>query len=289
MILDDHEIEDNWSQDRIKEPKGHQLFNIAIGAYLSYQWSHGPRTWGRLLYYTFECGALSVLRHRYAHAALQGRFRRACRQPPPRPAEHRSSASPGSSIACCAGWSASRRSAADAPKFIVSVERLRTQRRWTSGSPRRRRERQDRSLHDQCRAAGGERQLAGVSDHAPGDPRMHRQERRSRTSCSCRATFIAPTSPRSSFDGPAAAKKLKAFNVTSSAFYWPFPFAVGDPNNYVHDSTQEGAERSVPGRWQERRCTTAPRASRRRTISAASMSTRRRTGSLCAITIATAR
>ena len=47
-----------------------------------------------------------------------------------------------------------------------------------------------------------------------------------------------------SFDGPAAAKKLKAFNVTSSAFYWPFPFAVGDPNAYVHDSRKK--EQSDP-------------------------------------------
>jgi len=37
------------------------------------------------------------------------------------------------------------------------------------------------------------------------------------------------------FDGNDA-KDLKAFSVTSSAFYWPFPFADGDPNNYVHDS-----------------------------------------------------
>jgi alkaline phosphatase D len=39
------------------------------------------------------------------------------------------------------------------------------------------------------------------------------------------------------FDGNDA-KDLKAFSVTSSAFYWPFPFADGDPNNYVHDSRQ---------------------------------------------------
>ena len=31
-------------------------FTIAIDAYLSYQWSHGPRTWGRRLYYRFDCG-----------------------------------------------------------------------------------------------------------------------------------------------------------------------------------------------------------------------------------------
>src|SRR5262249_21769617 len=55
MILDDHEIEDNWTQDRIQKPAGRELFNRAIGAYMSYQWSHGPRTWGRLFYYRFEC------------------------------------------------------------------------------------------------------------------------------------------------------------------------------------------------------------------------------------------
>ena len=27
---------------------------------MSYQWSHGPRTWGRLLYYNFDCARLSV-------------------------------------------------------------------------------------------------------------------------------------------------------------------------------------------------------------------------------------
>ena len=34
------------------------------------------------------------------------------------------------------------------------------------------------------------------------------------------------------------AADLRAYDITSSALYWPFPFANGDPNNYVHDSTQ---------------------------------------------------
>jgi alkaline phosphatase D len=55
MTLDDHEIEDNWTQDRLTEAGKHRLFNLAIGAYMSYQWNHGPRTWGRLLYYQFAC------------------------------------------------------------------------------------------------------------------------------------------------------------------------------------------------------------------------------------------
>jgi alkaline phosphatase D len=61
MILDDHEIEDNWTQDRLRAvPGARDLFVLAVGAYMSYQWSHGPRTWGRLLYYDFECGGYPV-------------------------------------------------------------------------------------------------------------------------------------------------------------------------------------------------------------------------------------
>ncbi|HEY8378841.1 MAG TPA: alkaline phosphatase D family protein, partial [Nannocystis sp.] len=53
MTLDDHEIEDNWRQDRIYSPGKKLLFNVAIGAYMSYQWSHSPRNYGRRLYYSF--------------------------------------------------------------------------------------------------------------------------------------------------------------------------------------------------------------------------------------------
>jgi alkaline phosphatase D len=33
---------------------------------------------------------------------------------------------------------------------------------------------------------------------------------------------------------------VRAFSVVSSAFYWPFPFADGDPLSFVHDSAIEG-------------------------------------------------
>jgi alkaline phosphatase D len=33
---------------------------------------------------------------------------------------------------------------------------------------------------------------------------------------------------------------LKAFSIVSSAFYWPFPFANGNPLDFVHDSAAEG-------------------------------------------------
>jgi alkaline phosphatase D len=44
------------------------------------------------------------------------------------------------------------------------------------------------------------------------------------------------------FSGTPEAAALKAFSITSSAFYWPFPFADGDPAGYVHDSRLQGQE-----------------------------------------------
>ena len=35
-------------------------------------------------------------------------------------------------------------------------------------------------------------------------------------------------------------EERSTYDVTSSAFYWPFPFADGDPNAYVHDSRVAG-------------------------------------------------
>ncbi len=40
MVLDDHEIEDNWSQDRATSK--HTLYTLAMHAYASYQQVHGP-------------------------------------------------------------------------------------------------------------------------------------------------------------------------------------------------------------------------------------------------------
>jgi alkaline phosphatase D len=59
----------NWTHDRLTEAGKHRLFNLAIGAYMSCQWSRGPRMWGRLLYYQLACA-------RYAFFILDTRTRR---------------------------------------------------------------------------------------------------------------------------------------------------------------------------------------------------------------------
>ena len=175
MILDDHEIEDNWSQDRIKEPKGHQLFNIAIGAYLSYQWSHGPRTWGRLLYYTFDCGAhpffvIDTRTQRYKDDAVGLADNHLLGRPSIDPAF------PGQ-LNCLLTWLINQQTKhGDAPKFIVSSavfvpngmdERLANLPGETGKID---------IFATNADAAWRQRQLAGFSEHAPDDPRMHRQK-----------------------------------------------------------------------------------------------------------------
>ena len=54
MILDDHEIEDNWNEGRIRDESSRALFNLAMEAYMSYQWLHGPRNYGLRLFYDFN-------------------------------------------------------------------------------------------------------------------------------------------------------------------------------------------------------------------------------------------
>lgn len=70
MTLDDHEIDDNWSRDRIRAPvradaaslRQHEaalrLYRTACGAYSAYQWAHSPRNRMGLpgFNYEFDCG-----------------------------------------------------------------------------------------------------------------------------------------------------------------------------------------------------------------------------------------
>ncbi|MEM7350564.1 MAG: alkaline phosphatase D family protein [Acidobacteriota bacterium] len=67
MILDDHEIRDNWNRDQLNDsPENRDLYAAAMGAYQSYQVVHGPAfqlskdpkvdVTPRKYWYTFECG-----------------------------------------------------------------------------------------------------------------------------------------------------------------------------------------------------------------------------------------
>ena len=70
MILDDHEIEDNWDNRRLGIPGKEAVFKSAIESYVTYQWCHGPRSFPAFrdlqpiaypaLYYEFSVNGFAV-------------------------------------------------------------------------------------------------------------------------------------------------------------------------------------------------------------------------------------
>ncbi len=244
MILDDHEIEDNWTQDRINaDRKKRLLFNIAIDAYMSYQWSHGPRRWNNcvpppekkrlsateeslhnpqtaLLYYDFLCEG-------YPFFVLDTRTQRFQDEQKGlednhllgRPAQHVSE--PGQLERFLYWLKAQQKLRGNAPKFIISASVFAPNTVKSTREGYKNKEASDswpafpntRKAILDCIVENKIENIVFLS----GD--VH---------CAnvCEMNFK---------EGPA--NDLKAYNITSSAFYWPFPFADGNPSDYVHDST----------------------------------------------------
>lgn len=232
MILDDHEIEDNWSQDRIERTAHRRVFNYAIEAYRSYQWVHGPRSYGDRLFYRFECAG-------YPCFVLDTRTQRYMDDDPDSLEDNhllgRPSLDPAepSQLDVLLQWLRDcQERFGDRPKFIVtssvfvpSPMNARTGRKADSEEQRVKR--------------------MQASDSWPAFPAT----RSSILSCIVERTvqnvvFLSGDihcSNVSSMEisGSAAARKLRLFSVVSSALYWPFPFADGDPASFVHDSRQD--------------------------------------------------
>lgn len=250
MILDDHEIEDNWSQDRLHQSSTKRmLFNLAIGAYMSYQWSHGPRfsdsyvhdpAYGAAaslkrmatlnLYYDFVCAGYPFFvldtRTQRFHSDLPGLAdNHLMGRPSLDPNE------PSQLDRVCAWLTHMQQTHGNVPKFVVSSSVF-----LPNGV--------DTLLSDQhkekddswaCFPTTRRRVLKTIVEEQvqnviflSGD--IH---------CSSVAQL--------EFSAPAA--QLKAYSIVSSAFYWPFSFADGDPSSYVHDSravnTEDGFEISA--------------------------------------------
>jgi alkaline phosphatase D len=253
MILDDHEIEDNWSQDRLGDAGKQHLFNVAIGAYQSYQWSHGPRTYGRLLYYAFECAGYPVFvldtrTQRYKDDQPGLRDNHLLGRPSLDPVNH-----PGQLQRLLDWLTAQQDRAGNVPKFVVTSSVF---------VPNAIEERLD---------PAADAFLAGAAPTPPPDAeaglyQFNRARRENSDSWPAypvtrlallrhivqgkiqNVVFLAGDVHCSNvaeieFEG---AGDLKAFSVTSSAFYWPFPFADGDPNGYVHDSRADGQRDPFP-------------------------------------------
>jgi len=241
MILDDHEIEDNWTQDKIGDQSSRGLFNLAISAYMSYQWSHSPHTYGRLFFYDFVCAGYPVFvvdtrTQRYKDDQIGLRDNHLLGRPSLDKDNH------PSQLQQLLNWlTKQQQEVKDAPKIIVSSSVF---------APNAMDERIDPVPNDSSQAATDPLYFANVkrrenSDSWPAYPNTraellaHIIKKKIQNvvflggdiHCSCVAEI--------NFDG-ASAKDLKMCAVTSSAFYWPFPFADGDPNGYVHDSRVAG-------------------------------------------------
>lgn len=231
MILDDHEIEDNWSQDRLRRSAAYQLFTIAVDAYLSYQWSHGPRTWGRRLYYRFDCGGLPFF-------VLDTRTQRFIEGPKGDLARNNllgrptlPGAPPGQ-LQRLLDWLSEQQDArGNVPKFVV-----------TSGvfvpSP----------MSARAPMAETDPEALEKSDGWPAFPATRSAVLRRIVEASVQnVVFLSGdihccNVAEIVLSGTPEAERIKAFSVTSSAFYWPFPFADGEPSDFVHDSRAEGQE-----------------------------------------------
>ena len=226
MILDDHEIEDNWSQDRVQQSTSSaHLFNVAISAYMNYQWSHSPRNFGRLFYYRFDWSG-------YPFFVLDTRTQRY--KTKARLAENHLLGKPSldpvhpSQLDQLLTWLTEQQAKGDAPKFIVSSSVF---------VP---------NAMDERSAPEVDQNKLLDSDSWPSFPAtrkrllQHIVDNKIQNVVFLSGDIHCSNVAQMSFDGSPDAQKLRAFSITSSAFYWPFPFADGDPNGYVHDSKAAG-------------------------------------------------
>lgn len=229
MILDDHEIEDNWHQDRIDQnPHARVVFQLAIAAYRSYQWSHGPDTFRGWLYYSFDVGRYPFFvldtRTRRFLDAVEGSLEDNHLLGPPTHGDDE----PGQ-LERLAGWLEEMQATrGNQPKFIASSSVF---------APNPVRARTGRK--------GGREQMvewAEGSDSWPAFPATRRAILKTIVGKKIQnVVFLSgdihcSNVARLRFTGSQAAERLRAYSITSSAFYWPFPFADGEPSNFVHDS-----------------------------------------------------
>jgi len=212
MTLDDHEIENNWAQDKVKTQAGSALFDAAMRSYRNYQWSHGPRSFDKSLYYQFEYGGIPFF-------VLDERTERY--------KEHAGEQLDDNGLIglsqlnqLCQWLEKQQKSRGDIPKFIVSASVF-------VPNPIR------KIKDDSSKSVG--------ADSWPAFPSTRRALLQTIIAksiqnvvflsgdihCSC-VTEIA-------FSGHAAVEKIKAFSIVSSPLYC-FPFTRSHASRYVQNS-----------------------------------------------------
>ena len=222
MILDDHEIEDNWTQDRFDNGSKRFLFNLAMSAYMSYQWVHGPRTYENRLYYKFNCAG-------YPFFVLDTRTQRYLDDIADNLEDNHMLGRPSlggapTQLDRLLGWLAEvQEKSGNVPKFIVTSSVF---------------------VPNPIKARNGSSiKQKEQSDSWPGFPTTRKKilnhiiEHDIQNVIFLAGDIHCSNIAEMSFTGTESAQTIRAFSITSSALYWPFPFADGDPSNFVHDST----------------------------------------------------
>ena len=214
MTLDDHEIEDNWSMDRISKNNliginPRDLFSMAINAYKLYQASHSPlyeNLENSRLWYTFNIGIYPffVLDTRTERFAKDGHLLGKPNMP-------------NRQIDRLCSWL--KNLSREVPKFIISsvifvpvthddATSPKSSDNW-SGFPTTREHLLkfivDNDIQKVIFLSGDVHNSLGVT------------------------ITLEPTSK--------TINPIKMYQIISSPVYWPFPFADGDLSNYILDSS----------------------------------------------------
>lgn len=235
MILDDHEIEDNWVQGRMRNAAKRHLFNIAIQAYMSYQWYHSPRNYGRYLFYSFAVAGFPFF-------VVDGRTQRVRDDEDYDLSDNHLLGRPGKGtgykgqIDILSDWLVEQqKTLGDRPKFIVTASVFAPNSVATTRSDKEKAQDDAWAAFPVTRA----HLLKTITENnvqnvvfLSGD--IH---------CSNVATL------QFNDKNTGVASPLRAYSVTSSAFYWPYPFADGNPLDFVHDSAQENDGFDIGNGW----------------------------------------
>ncbi|WP_297809429.1 alkaline phosphatase D family protein [uncultured Methylophaga sp.] len=236
MILDDHEIEDNWHQDRIRRADSRRVFNLAINAYRSYQWVHGPTCYGDRLFYDFACSGYPLFVLDTRTQRHMGDLGDSLRDNHLLGRPSLSEEEPSQLDLLLFWLKQSQQKFGNAPKFIVSASVF-------APSP----------IDARTGREGTDKQKIEWkedSDSWPAFPNTREAilrtliEHQIQNVVFLSGDIHCSNVAEIAFSGFADAEKIRAFSIVSSALYWPFPFADGEPSAYVHDSKAEGQEDS---------------------------------------------
>ena len=247
MILDDHEIEDDWTAARMDgSERAGTLYQNAIAAYKNYQWIHSPRNYcsrdnlagvsGDKFYYSFECGG-------YPFFVVDTRTQRIQNGNGCNLADNHLLGYPSANAASehrvqinmlCDWLVEQQTKIGNRPKFIATASMFVPNGLATAGSDARA---QQKKCADDSWAAFPEtrRQLLQtmVDNNIQnvvflcGD---------AHSSCVAEISFTHTATGQ---------LPLRALAITSSAFYWPWPFSNGDADSFVHDSEKQNDQFEV--------------------------------------------